>query len=251
MRLRRLGSVALLIVIALPLAGSHCSVPSDMPGIPRLVLWAWEKREHLESIDPNTTAVAYLSRSVFLAGDEVVVRPRMQPLFVPPATALISVVRIETTRGATLSPVQRARTVDALVAAATAPKTRALQIDFDATTSERAFYKALLHDLRPRVGVPISITALASWCMGDDWLATLPINEAVPMMFRLGPDKREAEVYLESHGIREPLCAGSIGLSTDEPRWQLTAGKRVYIFHPRPWSSNAVDSVVSEVHSQQ
>jgi hypothetical protein len=45
-----------------------------------------------------------------------------------------------------------------------------IQIDFDATRSERGFYRALLNDLRARVprSTAFSITALASLCIHDD-----------------------------------------------------------------------------------
>lgn len=221
-----------------------------MANLPRLVLWAWERPEHLESIDPKTTAVAFLSRTVFLTKDDVVVRPRMQPLLIPPGTRLIPVVRIEAAQ-AQLSDQQRARVVDALASAAYLPRVVGLQIDFDATSSQRRFYAMLLRDLRPRVSVPISITALASWCMGDKWLASLPVDEAVPMLFRMGAGRREAELFLQQHEITAPVCAGSVGVSTDEPRWNLTYGKRVYVFHPRAWSAGAVAEVEKKVRSQQ
>jgi len=66
--------------------------------LPRLILWAWERRENLTFIDPSETGVTYLARTLELKGDSVIVRPRFQPLTVPPRTALIAVVRIEAER---------------------------------------------------------------------------------------------------------------------------------------------------------
>jgi len=53
-----------------------------------------------------------------------------------------------------------------------------VQIDFDARRSQRRFYVRLLRDLRRRMppSLPLSITALASWCAYDDWLSGLPIE---------------------------------------------------------------------------
>src|SRR5207245_3835544 len=77
----------------------------------------------------------------------------------------------------------------AIARTAALPRVAGVQVDFDATASQRAFYRELLERLRARLapGTPISITALASWCVGDHWLGDLPIDEAVPLRFRMGP----------------------------------------------------------------
>jgi len=81
----------------------------------------------------------------------------------------------------------------------------------------------------------LSITALASWCSYDDWLAGLPIDEAVPMFFRMEPDRSFAPPDLPQLRIREPLCATSIGISTHEMYAGSLAGKRLYFFPDRGW----------------
>jgi hypothetical protein len=87
--------------------------------------------------------------------------------------------------------------------------------------------------------------------MGDDWLASLPVDEAVPMLFRMGAGQRDAESFLQRRGITAPLCSESVGVSTDEPRWDLARGKRVYVFNPRAWSAKGVTEVENEVRSHQ
>jgi hypothetical protein len=83
--------------------------------------------------------------------------------------------------------------------------------------------------------LPLSITALASWCSFDDWLRGLPVDEAVPMMFRMEPDRRRAPPSIDDFRIREPLCSSSVGVSTNEP-WPLNlAGKRLYVFPDNGW----------------
>src|SRR5215471_8046549 len=69
-----------------------------MAALPKVVLWAWERPEDLRFIDPQTTGVAYLARTVFLDGDAILDRPHLQPLWVPPGTRLIAVTRVETSR---------------------------------------------------------------------------------------------------------------------------------------------------------
>ena len=86
--------------------------------------------------------------------------------------------------------------------------------------------------------LPLSITALASWCSWDSWLHDLPIDEAVPMFFRMEPDHRRAPADADDFQIREPLCQSSIGVSTTEPWPSRIAGKRIYIFPDNGWKSD-------------
>jgi hypothetical protein len=59
------------------------------------------------------------------------------------------------------------------------PGISGIQVDFDATASERRFYRELVIDLRRLLpdSVPLSITALASWCLDDNWISGLPADE--------------------------------------------------------------------------
>jgi len=135
---------------------------------------------------------------------------------------------------------------------ATARQTRSasvIQVDFDARQSQREFYRKVLVDLRRRLPeeVPISITALASWCAGDDWISGLPVDEAVPMFFRMGPDHFPSDRPGWSYPIREPLCTGAAGLSTDEAWPRVDHQKRLYFFHPRPWNPVAIQNLEHEI----
>ncbi len=42
--------------------------------------------------------------------------------------------------------------------------------------------------------------------------------------------------------IREPLCAGSAGVSTDEAMTapDLRAERQIYVFAPRPWTAEQI-----------
>ena len=160
---------------------------------------------------------------------------------------------------------QREAVAKMAVAAARLPQVKALQIDFDASQSEQPFYAALLQDVRRRLpqGMPLSITALASWCIGDPWLDRLPpgaIDEAVPMLFRMGPDEVEVASYMASgREFQARACRGSIGVSTDQRFSQAVLGgeipqsrrswasRRVYVFSPEAWGQKEAGSVISEV----
>jgi hypothetical protein len=208
--------------------------PGRMSSLPGRTLWVWERPEDLRGVNPRTTAIATLDRTIVL-GRAATLIPRRQPLVYPAGTTRIAVVRIEAT-GA-IAPGLEQTASDLILDTVADREVAALQVDFDARRSQRGFYVALLRDLRRRMPpeLPLSITALASWCSSDDWLRGLPVDEAVPMFFRMEPDRRYAPKDLPQFRIREPLCMGSIGISTREQRSVSLAGKRVYIFPDRGW----------------
>ena len=210
-----------------------------LAALPRVTLWAWERREDLRTLDTRRFAVAFLDQTLTI-GLTVQTQPRRDALALPATAALIPVVRIEAPRGAVLNNLNRADAVSAILLSAQHPGISALQIDFDATQTQRAFYRDLLNDLRQQMppDLPLSITALASWCSHDDWLRGLPIDEAVPMMFRMEPDHRRAAPTIDDFQIREPLCRTSLGLSTTEPWPGDLAGKRLYIFPDHGWHAD-------------
>src|ERR1044072_617465 len=143
---------------------------------PNQILWAWERPEELEFLDPQQFAVAFLAQTLVLKNDDVEYKPRRQPLKVKPETRLIAVTRIESekTNGppTALSPTQRQNLIDLILKTTQANNVAAIQIDFDAVRSEREFYRQLLQDLRQKLPnkVPLSMKALALACCVDRWL---------------------------------------------------------------------------------
>jgi len=173
----------------------------------------------------------------------------VQPMQVSPGTEVVAVVRIEMPAGAETSQTAAAEIVAALLRSARRPGVSALQVDFDAVKSQKRFYGQILKQTRREMppGMPLSVTALASWCAYDRWLAGLPIDEAVPMLFRMG---KEQNLFRPERGgplVREPLCSGSLGLSVDEPWPSELAARRLYVFSPRPWTQQSVARVVEQV----
>jgi len=208
--------------------------PGRMRTLPSRTLWVWERPEDLRSLDPQTTAIATLDATLLL-GNGINVLPRRQFYAAPQGIRRIAVIRIEAP--GKIAPDLASATADRILSLALAPNIVALQIDFDARLSQRRFYNSLLRLLRRRMpaNLPLSITALASWCSNDDWIANLPVDEAVPMFFRMEPGRRTAPQQAPELRIREPLCTGSIGISTHEPAPAALTGKRLYIFADRGW----------------
>src|SRR5690349_7472479 len=133
--------------------------PSDrMEGLPRLILWAWERPENLLFLNPKQTGVAFLAQTLYLRDGTVAVRPRLQPLRVPPGTRLIAVVHIESDwpRSA-LTVKQMEQAATAVIELGRLPGVGAIQMHFDARQSERDFYRDLLHDVRDRLAPAIKL----------------------------------------------------------------------------------------------
>src|SRR5215204_5421614 len=216
-----------------------------MRAVPSRVVWAWERPEQLTSIDVRTTAVAVLDRTIQFNERGERVRYRQQPLHVSAGATLIAVVRLEGD-AVTVDESVRARIVDAAVAAARRPEIRALQIDFDATLSQRQLYRELLDGIRAAVPVhmPLSITALTSWCADSAWLDTLPVDETVPMAFQMGPDSERVRAMLSrGEAFHSRRCRESIGVSTDEPI-VTSRFRRVYVFNPRSRGRGIAGAVI-------
>jgi len=255
-RKSRALAVALALVI---LSGCKPGKPTrnrlDEKHFPSIILWAWERPEDLAFLDAHRFAVAFLAQTLVLKGDEVVFSPRHQPLKISPELELIAVTRIEsqktTGERAALNARQREKLVALILKTMELNRVSALQIDFDAASSERDFYRALLQDLRAKLpdDVPLSMTALASFCVGDRWLNDLPVDEAVPMIFRMGADDRVVKNLLAAgNDFGEPLCRKSYGIAIDEPlEMKFEKSRRLYVFNNRAWTERDVASLPERI----
>jgi hypothetical protein len=253
---------------------------------PDVFFWAWERPEDFRFLMPGAAGVAFLAKTIYLqapsrgALGSFLVRPRLQPLRITAGVPLTAVVRIENPRGAVVwergeskpaysaisySRIERDRLAEEIADLQAIHGVSAIQSDFDAPASAHEFYAQLLEEVRPKLPpmVPLSITALASWCIGDRWLEKLPrgtIDEAVPMLFRMGPEAADVARFLDS-GARFPVasCRGSLGLSTDEPLFRRIFGgtplagavglgdRRIYVFAPHSWSESDVEPILKGV----
>jgi hypothetical protein len=239
-----------LLLIALPVgwlslspAGTSARGPAATNPLPRLMLWAWERPTDLRDLDARV-GVAFLAQTLIVRNGAVEARPRHNPLRVSPGTPLVAVTRIESGGSAAtaLSSEAVAGMAAAIAGTMTLPRVRGVQIDFDAVESERIFYRALVIAVRNALGprVPLSVTALASWCAGDRWMHGLPIDEAVPMLFQMG---REHTIYAgiaASPVAAAPECRTALGTSLDEPLRTRARARRVYVFNPAAWTAASI-----------
>jgi hypothetical protein len=239
---KRLRKLTLLLFAALVISvpsSANARPSSPHPSWPSVMLWAWERPEDLRFIDPAKIGVAYLDQTIVIAHDDLVVLPRRQPLRVPEGTQILPVVRLEV-RGAPTNSELEEKSADIvqLIRRSWRNNAEGVQIDFDARKSQRDFYRKLLSKLRavlPRDKY-LSITALASWCARDQWMQPLDVNEIVPMMFAMGPDR------LDQHELQDARCLNSVGLSINERPVQTSAG-RFYFFSEHAWRDEDVSVV--------
>jgi hypothetical protein len=205
---------------------------------PLVWVWAWERFDDLRFLDPRAAGVAYLAATVRLDSSGASWSGRGQGLRVAAGTRLLPVVRIEGT--ALLDDVSRRALARRLADVARQQGNAGLQIDWDAPRSLRPAYRELLADVRASLAdsLPLSVTALASWCTGDCWLDGAPVDEIVPMVFRMGADDRSVRYDLARRGdFACRACREAVGLSTDEGEWPRLSKRRIYLFHPGPWTS--------------
>ncbi|HYX30056.1 MAG TPA: hypothetical protein VE863_16060 [Pyrinomonadaceae bacterium] len=254
--MKRSSRFAILIIgatVLITVASCHRQTRNRLDEIqfPRIVIWAWERPEDLSFIDSHKYGIAFLAQTLTLKNDDVVSNPRHQPLEVPPDTKMMAVTRIEsqkvTGQKPALSASQREKLVKLIRQTLERGRVTAIQVDFDALVSERDFYRALLQDLRAQLpdNVPLSMTALASFCIGDRWLNDLPVDDAVPMIFRMGADDRSVRNMLANgNDFGEPLCRRSYGIALDEPlQIKFDESRRVYVFNNHAWRKDDLVSL--------
>ncbi len=228
----------------LALASASCSRN------PQKIVWAWERPEDLRSLRGVETPVAFWAGTLHVGvAARIDFLPRTQALRLPASAAPRPVVRIETSRGVpteALTPALASSVAGEIIASTRRYHPTALQIDFDAARSERPFYRQVLHELRARLphGTFLSMTALASWCLHDRWLEGLPVDEVVPMFFRMGPDSGSIRAELARRStLPEPMCRSALGLSIDEPLEARPQARTVYYFNPRSWMKSDLEKI--------
>jgi hypothetical protein len=220
---------------------------------PKPVLWAWERPEDLRFAG-SSVDVAAMTGFVVLSGDHVWARGRRFVLHTALGARRIAMVHVQIDPRHTLvwSRALRDRTAGAVLAYAKSPGFDGVQVDFEVAASQHQALLDLLADVR--AGLPaktsLSMTALASWCDTEDWLKGADVDEIVPMLFRMGPRGEALRARLAHGGdFANPRCRTAIGVATDSLPGGLPAGRRIYLFDPKSWTSADYDAALRKLGS--
>lgn len=248
----RLAVAIATVVLCAPHAGDgSIGRGATRARVPDVMLWAWEHPQDLSFIDPSRVGVAFLARTITVSNEGVDVRPRLQPLRLPPGTSVIAVARLETRDDPAPARLDALRpdVVEAIAELKDLPGLAGIQVDFDAARSQRPFYRVLLANLRHALpnSLALSMTALASWCVGDRWLDGLDVDETVPMVFRMGAAARYVRRALARADFPCAECRRSVGIADDEPAPPRLRGRRVYVFHAGAWTPAAARAAMARI----
>ncbi|MDF3833384.1 hypothetical protein P3W85_10540 [Cupriavidus basilensis] len=226
-------------------------------GAAPVYLWAWDRAEDLRWLQDGTPrdarryGVAYFAVQFDADGDNLRATWRRAPLRVATGTPLLPVLHIEAfsaRHAALFNDVALANWTRALAQAIARLGTPAVQIDFEARASQKDFYRALLARLQQQLQgrVRLSVTALAWWCSDPAWLASLPVDEVVPMFFRMGAGERAHwRARLAGPATLPAPCRAAAGVALDELQalGRPAAGdrRRWYVFVPASWRREHVE----------
>jgi hypothetical protein len=218
------------------------------PPPPRLIVWAWERPEDLRFL-PAGTEVAALTGIVTLSGDRVSASGRRFPLLTGGAPVTTAVIHVEIVGPLRWTPALAESAAAAVMAYGVRPGVGRLQVDFEVPASQRGVLLDVLRVVRARLphAMRLSMTAIASWCDGERWLAAAPVDEVVPMLFRMGEGGPALLTRLRARTFANPRCRDALAIATDAPIADAPRVGRVYLFSPDSWTAGRFAAAQGEV----
>jgi hypothetical protein len=222
------------------------SCASDEPPKPVLVLYALDRPEKLPFLDPNSSEVAVLRGTISISETGILAQPRRVYVDAPQGTKFITLVKIDAGRFDGYVPTGNDidRSMNAIKEWAAQAESTSLEIDFDAGTAQRPFYRTLLKNLRSAFQ-RLTIGAPASWCTSDPWVKDLPVDEVIPTLFRMGPKGGAVMDNLTGAGDFTPdICKGHYSISADEKLSFRPPVRRLYAFNPQSWDEKTYRSLL-------
>ncbi len=215
------------IVLSTEAASGDKSLPDE-------VWWYWDRPAVQLPLPAKGVGAAVVTTHIFFSGDHFSRQSRRSALRLPDEVAIVPVIHVEVDPAHRFAgnTVQRDALRDAVVDVARRGGSIGwVQLDFEARQSQREFWRAGVESIKAALptGVRLSVTALASWCYGDRWLSDIPVDEVVPMYFRLGRSRPDY-VLRSAEGTTEPRCALAHGVADDESPWPVALSGRRYVF---------------------
>ena len=267
-----------LLMIMSAALSTLATLPASAAAAPRIVLWSWEHNDDLRFVDTSKVAIAHFEGTIILGRETASIIKRRNLICLPASGFHFPVFRIELAHrdeAAQPAAFARAETIilDHLIKSKPAGCRRSqlaayepttVQIDFDAKQNDRASYLQFLQNLKAKLprNTKLSVTALASWCLGDKWLQQAGVDETVAMLFSMGVGYEGALSAMS----RMPLSNGgsakqSIGISINEEKTNrrlkklgilssdMRASKfeHLYAFSSLGWTKRRYEKLIEEV----
>ena len=230
------------LIAALSAGSAMASGAAEDLDSPREFWWYWDRpAEQLPALAPGVGAAVLVTHVIF-SGQGYMVQPRRSALRLPYDAATMPVIHVEVdpARPFAGSAAQNDGLRDAVLDAVRRGSSSWVQLDFEARRSQREFWLTAVKGIKANLppGVRLSVTALASWCYEDRWLRDAPVDEIVPMYFRL-KGARHDYLLRSAVGVSEPRCSTAHGVADDEPNWSVALPGRRYVFLGRRGRPNA------------
>lgn len=216
-----------------------------------ITLWSWDRLDDFNFIDNKNVRIAPLLATFKSSKRGVLITElRHQGFRRPKDIKWIAVFRIE------IEPQYQIKDRDLAQMVAVirdlSMNASEVQIDFDATKSQRPFYKKFMQFLQESLSIPISMTALASWCTFDSWLDEMPVSYAVPMLYNLGNEKEVHYQHLKSKGFfYVKKCRGYLGLHMSDLELlkdkKIKESHKIYLFNDKAWNQEHYITLMKKV----
>ncbi|MFP3018660.1 MAG: hypothetical protein ACEY3E_07310 [Candidatus Tisiphia sp.] len=214
--------------------------------VPNLTLWSWHRSDDLLFID-NNTAVASLIATIYIDLDKIKIIPRTNTLTTSANSLIIPVFRLEMKAKGKLDA-KSLTDLSNIILSASKPG-QLIQLDFDATYNQRKIYSQLIETL-VKNNRKISITALSSWCIFDNWIDKLSIEYAVPMVYQGRKEnqdiRRVKKFFTDNKNWRSKKCQNYIGLMAGDVLTVPTSFK-VFVFNKDKWNKETYYKIIKNV----
>jgi hypothetical protein len=223
--------------------------------LPPLMLWVWQAPQDLRGLDAQKIGVAVYVGTITINAFDVSTKANSARMIIPDHLYKMAVVHINVIpyRKAVLDQNVINKVVANILLLFHNSNMPALQLDFSATNSQRDFYAQVIRQVKQQLDpkVYLSITALASWCVGDRWIAEqrLPVDLVVPMYFSLAQKPWDKFRFVQGFPSRmnalAPECRNAIGVATFET-WNLPlhADVPVFVFTRGSWTREKIKEAI-------
>jgi hypothetical protein len=217
------------------------------PTYAKVILWTWNRVDDLSFVEPHIAKIAALAATFKITPQYFKIEPRLNRFVTPQEGYKTAVFRLEIDQKVSVNNKMIQTIIENIHGMS--KDAEEIQIDFDATVSQRKLYKEILEHLNVKTSdQKVSMTALASWCVHDNWIDELPISHAVPMLYNMGRDGELIKrAFSQFEGWRALKCRGHIGISLSElsniPHKINLNDYEVHIFNSRPWTLQDYETI--------